>query len=145
MRAWVAICLAGLTASCATYTQDLERARRHYQNLEFPESLAVLRALGEDFDGLSPAERVQFCYLRGMTDFRLSETVPPKGTLKSELRACARDWLDESLALEKSNAGALTTDQSTRVRITLAQLIDVESPPGACLSPRAKERRTASR
>ncbi|NUP05206.1 MAG: hypothetical protein HOW73_03995 [Polyangiaceae bacterium] len=125
---------------CATYTQDLERARRHYQALEFPQALGVLRALGEDFDGLSPSERVQYTYLRGMTDFRLSETVPQTGTLRSGLRSCARDWLDECLALEKRGDGKLTVDQSSRARIALAQLIDVDAKPRACVPATVQSR-----
>jgi hypothetical protein len=120
---------------CGTYSQELERARRHYQALEFPRALAVLRALGQDFDALSPAERAQYTYLRGMTDFRLSETVPPSGGLRGELRACARDWLDVSLSLDRSASGALTAEQTARARASLAQLVDVESTPKACLAP----------
>lgn len=123
-----------LGSGCATYSQDLERARRHYQALEFPQALAVMRVLAEDFDGLSPAERVQFTYLRGMTDFRLADTVPPDPAMKAALRACARDWLEESLTLEKHNAGALTPEQTVRARVALAHLIDVETPPRACLA-----------
>lgn len=130
---WV---VAGLLLSgCATYSQDLERARRHYQALEFPQALAVMRVLAEDFDGLSPAERVQFTYLRGMTDFRLADTIPPNPVMKAALRACARDWLEESLSLEKQASGALTPEQTVRARGALALLIDVETPPGACLAP----------
>jgi len=122
-----------LFSGCATYSQDLERARRHYQALEFPQALGVLRLLGEDYDGLSRSEQVQFSYLRGMTDFRLSETVPPAGTTRAQLRACARDWLDECFSLEKSSKGALSPDQTAKARNALAQLIDVEAPARACL------------
>lgn len=124
-----------LATSCATYSQDLERARRHYQALEFPQALAVLRVLAEDYEGLSAAERVQFTYLRGMTDFRLADTVPPDPAMKAALRACARDWLEASLALEKQSAGALTPEQTVRARIALAHLIDVETTPRGCLAP----------
>ena len=125
------LALLGLPG-CATYTQDLERARRHYQDLEFPQALSVLRLLGEDYDVLSPAEQVQFAYLRGMTDFRLSETVPAVGTSRTELRACSRDWLQTCFALDTAE-GALSSEQITRARVVLGQLIDVEAEPRACL------------
>lgn len=140
----VALGAMSMMIGCATYSQDLERARRHYQELEFPQSLAVLRLLGEDFDALSAAERVQFAYLRGMTDFRLAETVPATGSMRTDLRACARDWLDETLTLERRAPGSLSVDQSTRVRIALAQLIDVETRTGGCLIPALSKRVSSS-
>lgn len=127
--------LALTLAGCATYSQELERARRHYQALEFPRSLAVLRALGQDFASLSPAERAQYGYLRGMTDFRLSESVPAAGDTRAQLRACARDWLEASFALDKAASAGLDAEQRERARSTLAQLVEVEATPRACLAP----------
>jgi hypothetical protein len=125
--------LAVATTGCATYSQDLERARRHYQDLEFKKSLAVLRVLGEDLDALSPAERAQFAFLRGMTDLRLADTLPEKGAERVAFRACARDWLEQALILDKSAGSSLSSDQRTRSRGALAQLIDVEDGKGRCL------------
>jgi hypothetical protein len=121
------------TAGCATYSQDLERARRHYQDLEFKKSLAVLRLLGEDVDALSPAEHAQFAFLRGMTDLRLAETLPDKGPERVAFRACARDWLDRALTLDTAAGSSLTPEQRARSRGALAQLIDVEEAKGRCL------------
>jgi hypothetical protein len=125
--------LAVATTGCATYSQDLERARRHYQDLEFKKSLAVLRVLGEDLDALSPAERAQFAFLRGMTDLRLADTLPEKGPERVAFRACARDWLDQALILDKAAGSSLSPDQRSRSRGALAQLIDVEDAKGRCL------------
>ena len=130
---WLPAGLALVVAGCATYSQDLERARRHYQDLEFKKALAVLRMLGEDLDALSPAERAQFAFLRGMTDLRLADTLPDKGPERAEFRACARDWLDRALALDKAAGSSLTADQQARSRAALAQLIDVEESKGLCL------------
>ena len=118
---------------CATYSQDLERARRHYQDLEFKKTLAVLRMLGEDIDALSPAERAQFAFLRGMTDLRLSDTLPAGGRLRSQFRACARDWLDEALAFDRAAGASLSPIQLARTKSALAQLVDVEAAQGGCL------------
>lgn len=118
---------------CATYSQDLERARLHYQANEFPRALAVLRLLGEDEGALSQAEQAQYAYLRGMTDLRLSATVPdPEGQLRAPLRACARDWLERSLKL--APAGALSPDQVGRSRAALEELAVVERSAVTCAS-----------
>lgn len=129
LLAWLAVAATG----CATYSQDLERARQHYQALEFKKSLAVLRVLGEDVDALSPAERAQFAFLRGMTDLRLADTLPEKGAQRRAFRACARDWLDEALALDRAAGSSLMPDQRARSRAALAQLIEVEEAKGRCL------------
>lgn len=128
---WLAF--AASSAACATYTQDLERARRHYQALEFPAALAVLRLLGEDEGGLSPGERVQYAFLRGMTDVRLADTLPKGKPERDALRACGRDWLEESLRREKSAVGSLTPEQKDRARETLGTLLDVERTRDECL------------
>jgi hypothetical protein len=128
--------LAGLalaTGGCATYSQDLERARRHYQDLELKKALVVLRVLGEDLDALSAAERAQFAFLRGMTDLRLADTLPDEGPERIAFRACARDWLDRALALDKAAGSSLTPDQQARSRAALSKLIDVEESKGRCL------------
>ncbi|MFO0549839.1 MAG: hypothetical protein U0271_15710 [Polyangiaceae bacterium] len=130
----LATCLGGCTPF-AIYSQDLERVRGHYKVLEFAQALALLRVLGEDIDALSPSERVLYAYLRGMTDVRLSETVPLDGTTPAALRACARDWLDIASALSRTTENALLPDELARMRATRARLIDVEVDPGACIPP----------
>lgn len=138
MRRRVGLLLAclGLFAGavgCATYTQDLERARRHYQSLELDDALAVLRLLGEDEGGLSPSEQVQYAFLRGMTDVRLADTIKKGSPDREALRACGRDWLEESLRREKSAVGSLSPDQVARARDTLGTLLDVEGERNRCL------------
>lgn len=125
--------VAFAASSCATYSQDLERARVHYQELEFKKSLAVLRVLGEDLDALSPAEQAQFAFLRGMTDLRLADTLPETGAERVAFRACARDWLDKALTFDKTAGSSLSPEQRAKSRSALAQLIDVEESKGRCL------------
>ncbi len=134
--ALLAAALAVLGVGCATYSQDLERARLHYQTNDFARSLAILRVLGEDADALSPTERRQYAYLRGMTDLRLSTTSPSTGpTDRAALRACARDWLEVSVREAGPGGLSLSPDQLARARASLAELVDVEATAGACIDP----------
>jgi hypothetical protein len=136
LRARTVAALSTLVLGCATYSQDLERARLHYQTNDFPGSLAILRVLGEDLDALSPTERRQYAYLRGMTDLRLSATSPSTSEAdRAALRACARDWLDLSVREARTEGLSLSPDQLARAHASLAELVDVEAPRGACLEP----------
>src|SRR5689334_1676372 len=60
------------SAGCATYRQDLERAKAHYDANEYEKGLALFRVLEPDLDSFSDAEKTQYAYLRGMTDYRLA-------------------------------------------------------------------------
>lgn len=133
--------VALLLSGCATYSQDLERARRLYQDHEHARALALLRLLGEDLDALEPKERVQYAYLRGMTDLRLAETLPERERRsRAELLACSRDWLGEALRLDEAlgpsppGERSLGLEQLERAREARASLVAVEGPEGACLS-----------
>jgi hypothetical protein len=123
-------------AACATQSQDLERARQHYHNLEFPRAMALLRLLGDDELSLSPAERVQYAFLRGMTDLRVSESLPLDNPDRRLYRACGRDWLMRALSpkgdeLEPASR-SLSDEQAARARAALSTLADVELEPGRC-------------
>jgi hypothetical protein len=130
-----ACCLAGLLAAslgCATQSQDLERARRHYQDLEFSKALALLRVLADDSAGLSEDELVQLAYLRGMTDARIADGLPSSDRARALYRTCSRDWLLH--ALDRPNgAQALTPDQLQRARALLATSTDVDVSLGKCV------------
>lgn len=127
---------AATFVGCATQSQDLERARQHYHNLEFPRAMALLRLLGDDEASLSPAERVQYSYLRGMTDLRVSESLPATDPNRRLYRACGRDWLVRALSPtggpEEPASRSLSEEQSARARAALSTLADVELEPGRC-------------
>jgi hypothetical protein len=127
MRGGVATVVAlAACAGCATYASDLERAKAHYQGNEFEKSLAILRLLEQDLDSLVPAERAQYAYTRGMTDYRLAGLAPEGGTGAKDprkmYRAYARHWLGVAAAIEKNNPAALPPDQKTRLQETLTEL-----------------------
>jgi hypothetical protein len=117
---------------CATQSQDLERARRHYQDLEFPKALALLRLLTDDRAGLSEDEVVQLAYLRGMTDARIADGLPPADRSRPIFRACSRDWLLLALGLPNGER-ALTPDQLQRARAFLAASTDIDAALGRCV------------
>jgi hypothetical protein len=120
-----ALCLAG----CATYSRDLERVRQHYGKSEFPAALALLRALGDDQAGLSARERVEYAYLRGMTDYRLA-AASPEGPVRLEFRQYASQWLDRAAELDSVTSDALAPAQKERLAETRAELQGRKEEPG---------------
>lgn len=102
--------LAIAVAGCATYRDDLDRAANHYKNNEPERALVLLEVLEIDIDSLSPAERAQYAYYRGMSYLRLKQ------------RRDARHWLGRADAREKQNKGALSTEENTRVADALKDL-----------------------
>ena len=114
-------------SACATFSHDLERARDHYDKSEFPEALAMLRVLDDDKDALSSREQVEYSYLRGMTDFRLSEATPP-GAMRDGFRKYASEYLHAASALDKARPDALTPPQKERLEASLATLAGTAPP-----------------
>ncbi|WP_437907178.1 hypothetical protein WME95_04545 [Sorangium sp. So ce327] len=114
-----------LASGCATYTQDLDRARSHYEANRFEQALALFRVLEHDQDSFSVPERAQYAYLRGMTDYRLAE-LAPQGTGVADPRKGYRDnarhWLGLAAATEKLAPGGITSEQKNRLTETLADL-----------------------
>lgn len=117
--------LFALLAACATYRQDLARARAHYDKNEFEAALALFRVLEPDMDSFSAAEKTQYAYARGMTDYRLASlanagtaVADPKGAFRSH----ARHWLGVARAIEKESPGGLTADEKQRVEEALVDL-----------------------
>jgi hypothetical protein len=137
--------LTGLTgASCATYRQDLARARAHYEANEYEKALALFRVLEPDMDSLSEAEKTQYAYFRGMTDYRLASLANPGGVTdpKREYRANARHWLAVSAAIDKQTPGGLTSEEKDRLGNALEDLNhDVlggaDAAPAASGTPKA--------
>lgn len=105
---WVWISL--VTLGCQNYSDQLQRAQSYYERNQYEMALAVVRNLEPDQDSLSDAEAVRYCYVRGMTDYRLGDEVN------------ARYWLGLSVAAAQDNPQALSADEKTRVTETLAEL-----------------------
>ncbi|MBN4059160.1 hypothetical protein JYT22_00745, partial [Endomicrobium sp. AH-315-J14] len=102
--------VSALLASCATYTDDLDRATRHYNGNRYDNALALLEVLERDLDSLPSREQARYAYYRGMTHFRLQQ------------RRHARHWLGRSAALDKKTKGALAPEENKRVSDTLDDL-----------------------
>lgn len=127
---------AGLVAAfllalvgCATYRDDFDRARLHYDANEYDRALLLLEVLEGDIDSLSQVERAQYAYYRGMSHFRL------------EQKRDARHWLANAAARERAAEGSLPTDAKSRVDEMLVKLNapyfgessgDAETSPGRC-------------
>jgi hypothetical protein len=112
-------------SSCATYRQDLERARTHYEKNEYEPALALFRVLEPDIDSFSPAEYAQYSYSRGMTDYRLSSLVSAGNAAvdpKQSFRNHARHWLAVARAVEKQTPGGLTGEEQKRLEEALTDL-----------------------
>lgn len=136
------LALSALTAAaCATYRQDLDRARNHYQLNKYESALALLRVLEDDIDSFSGGEQAQYAYVRGMTDYRLADLSPrAEGAGVSDPRKGYRDnarhWLAIAVAIEKDTPGGITGDEKQRMYDALADLNrevygGAESVPGA--------------
>lgn len=114
-------------AGCATYEQELQRAEEHFTHDEHEKSLATLRALEEDWSSLSTRDRARYCYLRGMTDYRIG------------FKADARHWLAIALEIDRESPGALAPSEKQVVEEKLGELnhvvwagdvLPTEEPPG---------------
>lgn len=93
--------LSGLLSGvvgCSTYRDHLNRGQRYYDENDYEKALALWRVLEPDMDSLSDQERARYCYLRGMTDYRLG------------YRSHARHWLAVAQAIEKKYPGGLEED-----------------------------------
>lgn len=143
------VCLASLGASCATYAQDLDRAREHYEGNRYEQALALFRVLEPDMDSYSAAEKAQYAYLRGMTDYRLAELAPQGSGISDPRKAFrdnARHWLGLAAAVEKNTPGGLNVEQKQRLNDSLTDLnrdvfggADVLAEPAADAAPPASD------
>jgi hypothetical protein len=135
------LCVFG-AVTCATYKSDLERARGHYQDNQvgqarknyeenqYEKALALLRVLEHDIDSFTPGEQAQYSYLRGMTDYRLSQSPrlsqQTQGSAvadpRKDYRSNARHWLGVAAAIEKVTPGGLTPDEKQRMSDVLTDL-----------------------
>lgn len=120
-----ALFFALVAGGCATYRQDLDRARAHYEHNEYEAALALFRVLDADVDSFSSAEHAQYAYSRGMTDYRLA-ALATAGTgvadPKASFRANARHWLAVARAIDKETPGGITGDEKQRLEDALVDL-----------------------
>ncbi len=113
------------SAGCATYRQDLDRAKTHYEANEYEKALALFRVLEPDMDSFSDGEKAQYAYLRGMTDYRLADLANPGSGVndpKKDFRSNARHWLGVSSAIEKQTQGGLSNDEKARLAEVMTNL-----------------------
>lgn len=129
--------------ACSTYKQDLDRSRRHYEDNQvdkaranyeenqYEKALALLRVLEHDIDSYTPGEQAQYAYLRGMTDYRLSQSSrlsqqPTQGSSvadpRKDYRSNSRHWLGVAQAIEKVTPGGLTPEEKQRLGDALTDL-----------------------
>ena len=96
--------------SCATYSEDLNRGQRLYEENKYENALAIWRVLESDSDSLSFNDQARYAYLRGMTDYRLG------------YRPDSRHWLALAKATEQEHAGGLSVEWKERLEQSLADL-----------------------
>ncbi len=125
LAAAFALALPLASAGCATYRQDLDRAKTHYEANEYEKALALFRVLEPDMDSFSDGEKAQYAYLRGMTDYRLADLANPGSGVndpKKDFRSNARHWLGVSSAIEKQTQGGLSNDEKARLAEVMTNL-----------------------
>lgn len=98
------------SVACATYSEDLNRGQRMYEENKFENALALWRVLESDTDSLSLNDQARYAYLRGMTDYRLG------------YRSDSRHWLAIAKATENEHAGGLSVEWKERLEQSLADL-----------------------
>jgi hypothetical protein len=110
----LAVCLAAMTAwtaqACTTYEEDLNRSQRAFDQNEHERALAILRQLESDQGRLSVSDRAHYCYLRGMTDYRIGYRIE------------ARHWLALASAIEGATPGSLSPDYVKRMNESLKEM-----------------------
>jgi|HubBroStandDraft_5_1064220.scaffolds.fasta_scaffold542676_1 hypothetical protein len=95
---------------CNTYADSLSRAQRAFEQSEHERALAILRVLEPDARRLSDSDRAKYCYLRGLTDYRIG------------YRLEARHWLSLTAAVVKETPDALPADWTKRLKEALKDL-----------------------
>ncbi|MGH7439799.1 MAG: hypothetical protein ACRENE_29275 [Polyangiaceae bacterium] len=110
----LALCLAAATAmgaqACTTFEEDLNRSQKAFDQNEHERALAILRQLESDQGRLSVTDRAHYCYLRGMTDYRIGYRVE------------SRHWLSLASAIEGATPGSLPPDFKKRMDEALKEM-----------------------
>jgi hypothetical protein len=118
------LALALCPVACATYSEELNRGQRMYEDNQYEHALALFRMLEEDTDSLSATDQARYAYLRGMTDYRLG------------FRADSRHWLAIAKATDRGRTGGLRATWKERLEQSLTDLNqDVYGAPVASNSP----------
>jgi hypothetical protein len=110
----LALCLAAAAAmgaqACTTFEEDLNRSQKAFDQNEHERALAILRQLEGDQGRLSVTDRAHYCYLRGMTDYRIGYRVE------------SRHWLSLASAIEGATPGSLPPDYKRRMDAALKEM-----------------------
>ncbi|MEO7091997.1 MAG: hypothetical protein ABI175_02025 [Polyangiales bacterium] len=121
------VTLGGASVGCMTYESELGRAEEHFTHDEHEQALAGLRALESDWSALDTRDRARYCYLRGMTDYRIG------------FKADARHWLAIAAQIDLETPGSLVPSERSLVTEKLDELntviwsgdvLAIEEPPG---------------
>jgi hypothetical protein len=102
--------LCFFASSCQNYRDQLQRGQGYYEQNQYEAALAVFRNLELDQSALNESEVVRYCYLRGMTDYRLG------------YRDHARYWLGLGKAADEEGSQTLLPDEKLRLDTTLSEL-----------------------
>jgi hypothetical protein len=78
---------------------------------------------------------VQWAYLRGMTDRRIADSLPPhRAEERRRFHACSRDWLERALSVS-TDGGRLSPEEQGLARAALVTTPATGLAPGGCSSP----------
>jgi hypothetical protein len=107
----LAALVAAFATGCSTYQDDLARSQRAFEHADYERALAIFRSLEpEEHQRFSIQEQATYCYLRGMTDYRVGYKVD------------ARHWLALAKAIDEQRLGVLPKDWRGRLKDTLGEL-----------------------
>ena len=96
--------------ACTTYQDDLNRSQRAFDQSEHERALAILRQLEPDMARLTVGDQAHYCFLRGMTDYRIG------------YKADSRHWLALAAAIEQATPGSLPPDSAKRMNESLKEM-----------------------
>jgi hypothetical protein len=124
--------LLAVAAGCQNYSDQLARGQGYYEQNQYEAALSVWRNLEADQNSLTRPEVVRYCYLRGMTDYRLGYQTDARYYL-----GLARAGLNRAQGKDGGETVALQPDEMKRLDDTLAELnakvygIEAEEGPEA--------------
>jgi hypothetical protein len=110
VAAGFAVAVGVAASGCATYESELQRSEEHFTHDEHEMALANLRALEPDWTHLEVRDRARYCYLRGMTDYRIG------------FKADARHWLAIAAEIDEETPGSLVPSERSLVNEKLGEL-----------------------
>jgi hypothetical protein len=111
LMSWGSVVVCGsLFLGCQNYGDQVQRAQSYYERNQYEVALSVVRDMEAHRDSLTEVERVRYCYVRGMTDFRLGYSDD------------ARYWLGLAKVSLKHAPSALNEDERSRVDESLDEL-----------------------